>query len=342
MRALFAAVAALYLCLSGFSPVPAADLVKVTVGTTGSASDAPLDIAIEKGYFRDQGLDVTLNTFDSAANMITLIGSGQLDIAAGNVSAGLFNAVERGIDLKIVASKSSEPKGYGYSSLLVRKNLWDSGKVRSIKDLRGLKVGEPALRSNLVEYALEKGGLTLRDVLEVQLSFGDLLVALTNGSLDAAMLAEPWVTKALEGGNAVRLIQGDVIAPDHMMTSIIYGGPFMKNKPDAAKKFMIAYLKGVRYYRDVLNNGHISGSKSDDVIAILTKYTGTKDPNIYRTITPNGVDPSGRVNMESLKRDLQFYKDFGLVKSDVTVEQAIDLTYVNEANKVLGPYRPAR
>ena len=342
VRKLIVVVLVFCLNLTGANTASGADLVKVTVGTTGSQSDAPIDIAIEKGYFRDQGLDVTLTTFDSAANMIALIGSGQLDIAAGNVSAGLFNAVERGIDLKIVASKSSEPKGYGYSSLLVRKNLWDSGKVRSIKDLRGLKVGEPALRSNLVEYALEKGGLTLRDVQEVQLSFSDLVLGLANGSLDAAMLAEPWVTKALAAGGAVRLIQGDVIAPDHMMTSIIYGGPFMKSKPDAARKFMVAYLKGVRYYSDVLNNGHMAGSKSDDVIAILMKYTGIKDPSIYRSITPNGVDPNGRVNMESLKRDLQFYKDFGLVKSDVTVEQAVDLSYVNDANKVLGPYRPTR
>ncbi|HXP94922.1 MAG TPA: ABC transporter substrate-binding protein, partial [Candidatus Binatia bacterium] len=280
--------------------------------------------------------------FDSASNMVSLVGTGQLDIAAGNVSPGLFNAVERGIDLKIVASKSSEPKGYGYSSLLVRKALWDSGKVRSIKDLRGLKVGEPSLRSNLVEYALEKGGLTLRDVQEVQLSFGDQLVGISSGSLDAAMLAEPWVTRALATGGVVRLIQGDVIAPNHMMTSIIYGGPFMKSKPDAARKFMVAYIKGVRYYSDVLDNGRIAGSKADDVIAILMKYTGIKDPSIYRSITPNGVDPNARVNIESLKRDLQFYKDFALVKTDVTVEQAVDLSYVNDALKTLGPYRPQR
>ncbi len=342
MRVVVGLAAALCIALGGTFAAAAADLVKVTVGTTGSQSDAPLDIAIEKGYFRDEGLDVVLNTFDSASNMVSLIGAGQLDIAAGNVSPGLFNAVERGIDLKIVASKSSEPKGYGYSSLLVRKVLWDNGKVRSIKDLRGLKVGEPSLRSNLVEYALEKGGLTLRDVQEVQLSFGDELVGITNGSLDAAMLAEPWVTRALATGGVVRLIQGDDIAPNHMMTSIIYGGPFMKSKPDTARKFMVAYLKGVRYYSDVLNNGHIAGSKADDVIAILMKYTGIKDPGIYRSITPNGVDPNGRVNIESLKRDLQFYKDFGLVRTDVTVEQAVDLSYVNGALKTLGPYRPQR
>ena len=338
-RVLVALVALLVTFAIPQAGVRGADLVKVTVGTTGSQSDAPLDIAIEKGFFRDQGLDVTLQTFDSAANMVSLIGTGQLDIAAGNVSPGLFNAVERGIDLKIVASKSTEPKGYGYSSLVVRKALWDAGKVRAIKDLRGLKIGVPSLKANLVEYAMEKGGLTLRDVQEVQLSFGDMLVGLSNGGVDAAMLAEPWVTRALASGGAVRLMQGDEIAPNHMMTAIIYGGPFMKTKSDAARKFMVGYLKGVRYYSDVLNNGKISGGNADDVIAILMKYTGIKDPSIYRTITPNGVDPNGAVNVESLRRDLQFYKTWGLVKSDVTVEQAVDSDYVNEAVKALGPYR---
>lgn len=342
MRTSPISLAILVLALSCAVRAPAAELVTVTVGTTGSQSDAPLDIAIEKGYFRDQGIDVVLQTFDSAANMVSLAGSGRLDIAAGNVSPGLFNAVERGIDLKIVASKSSEPKGYGYTSLLVRKALWDSGKVRSIKDLRGMKVAEPATRSNFLEFALERGGLTLHDVQEVVLPFSDQIVALANGSVDAAIVAEPWVTKALDAGNVVRLIQGDAIAPDHMMTSIIYGGPFIKNKPDAARKFMLAYLKGVRYYRDALANGHIAGPKADDVISILMKYTGIKDPSVYRTITPNGVDPNGRVNIESLKRDLAFYKSFGLVKSDVTVEQAVDLNYIDDAVKALGPYKPQR
>lgn len=342
MRRSLACLVALMLGMLCAARVPAADLVKVTVGSTGSQSDAPLDIAIEKGYFRDEGLDVVLQTFDSAANMVSLVGAGQLDIAAGNVSPGLFNAVERGIDLKIVASKSSEPKGYGYTSLLVRKPLWDSGKVRSIKDLRGMKVAEPAPRSNFLEYALEKGGLTLRDVQEVVLSFSDQIIALANGSVDAAIVAEPWVTKALDGGSVVRLIQGDAIAQNHMMTSIIYGGPFIKNKPDAARKFMVAYIKGLRYYDEALANGHLAGPKADDVISILMKYTGIKDPSVYRTITPNGVDPNGRVNVTSLRRDLSFYKSFGLVKGDVTVDQAVDLTYVDDALKALGRYKPGR
>jgi NitT/TauT family transport system substrate-binding protein len=318
-----------------------ADLVKVTVGTTGSQSDAALDIAVAKGYFRDQGLDVGLQTFDSAANMVTLLAEGQLDVAGGNVSAGLFNAIDRGADLKIVADKSSEPPGYGYSALLVRKALYDTGKVRSVRDLRGLKIAAPAIKSNLLEYALEKGGLTLRDVQEVVLGFPDHAVALANGSVDAAITAEPWVTKILQSGTAVRLMSGDVIDPGITMTSIIYGGPFMKKEPEAARRFMIAYLRGVRYYYAALHDGHIAGRDAEAVISILSKYTGL-DPSVYRSMTPSGVDPNGRVNLESLARDLQFYKSFGLVKGSVSVDQVVDMSYVDAALKVVGPYRTVR
>src|SRR5208282_1999206 len=102
--------------------------VKVTVGTTNSNSDAPFFIAEAKGYFRDQGLDVELLPFDSAAKMVAPLGTGQLDVAAGAPSAGLYNAADRGIDVRIVADKGSDPKGYGYLPLMVRKTLIDSGR----------------------------------------------------------------------------------------------------------------------------------------------------------------------------------------------------------------------
>src|SRR5581483_532657 len=124
--------------------------------------------------------------------------------------------------------------------------------------------------------------------------------------------------------------------------SIIYGGPFMKNKPEAARSFMIAYLQAVRYYNDALKNGHLAGPNADDVIAILIKYLPLKDAALYRAITPNGVDPNGRVNINGFQRDLQFYRAEGLITGDVTAQQAIDGSYVEAALKILGPYKPKR
>jgi NitT/TauT family transport system substrate-binding protein len=79
----------------------------ITVGATSSTSDAPIFIADKKGYFREEGLDVKVVNFRSAADMVAPLGAGQIEAGAGSASAGLYNAVARGIRIKIVADKAS-------------------------------------------------------------------------------------------------------------------------------------------------------------------------------------------------------------------------------------------
>jgi NitT/TauT family transport system substrate-binding protein len=320
----------------------AADAVKVRVGVTNSLSDAPFFIGLEKGYFREHGVDVEFIPFDTAGRMIAPLGVGQLDVAGGAISPAFFNALERGVDLKIVANKASMPRGYGYNGILLKKSLWDSGKVKSMRDLKGMRVAAVSNASNVLEYALEKDGLTMKDVQVVVLGFPEHITALENGSVDAACTVEPFMSEAVKTGVAVRLVDGDRIVDNLTVATIFYGGPFAKSKPDAAKKFMVGYLQAVRYYNDALKGGRLAGPTADDVIAILLKYATLKDAAVYRTITPNAVDPDGRINMAGFKRDLVFFRNLGLVTGDVSVESAVDLSYVEAAVKTLGRYRPRR
>ena len=91
-------------------PAIAADLV--TVGAASTTSDAPIYIADKKGYFQAEGLQVKVINFRSAADMVAPLGAGELQAGAGSASAGLYNAVARGIRIKIVADKASSPPGY--------------------------------------------------------------------------------------------------------------------------------------------------------------------------------------------------------------------------------------
>ena len=105
-----------------------------------------------------------------------------------------------------------------------------------------------------------------------------------------------------------------------------------------AKKFMRAYIRGVRDYNDALKDGKLAGPNAAEIIAILTEYTSIKDPETFKTITPNGVNPDGGVNLLSLKKDLEFYKAQGLVVGPIGVEQVVDKSFVDAAVKDLGPY----
>jgi NitT/TauT family transport system substrate-binding protein len=339
----FVRLTAIGLVASATKAARAQSSVKITVGTTNSNSDAPFFIAEAKSYFREQNLDVTLLPFDSAAKMVAPLGTGQLDVAAGAPSAGLYNAAERGIDLRIVADKGSAPKGYGYLPLMVRKALIDSGKVKSVRDLKGMKIAEvaPATASLCtLDAALRTGRLTYHDVQEVFLGFPDHFVAFTNGAIDGGITAEPIATRCVQAGVAVRFMRDDEFYPNQQIACVLYGGPFIKNKGDAANKFMVAYIKAARDYNDALKDGKLAGPNATEVIDILTKYTPIKNPAVYRAITPNGNDPNGRLNVDSLRKDLETFKAGGFVKGSITVERVVDESFAEAAVTALGPYHP--
>src|SRR5438270_1253348 len=328
--------------LLAFAPF-AADLVNVRVGIVNASSDVGFFVADKKGYFRQEGISVSFTEFDSGARMVAPLGTGQLDVGAGSVSAGLYNAVARGIDIKIVADKGSTPPGYGFQPLLVRKDLVDSGRYKTLKDLKGMKIAGSAPGSastSTLNEALKKGGLKYSDVERVFLGFPQHVVALQNKAVDASMTTEPSATRAVQSGAAVRVMGDDEIYPNHQLAVILYGGQFIKEQPDAARRFMRAYLRAVRDYNDALVGGKIAGPNADEVIKILTESTEIKDPAIFREIHAQGCNPDGRVHEASLKNDLAFFKEQGEVKGNVTVEQALDHSFADAAVKELGPYKP--
>ena len=320
-----------------------ADPIAVKVGIVNASSDVGFFIADKKGYFKQEGINVAFVPFDSAAKMVAPLGVGQLDVGGGSPSAGLYNAAARGIDIKIVADKGSTPPGYGFQPLLVRKDLVDSGRYKTLKDLKGMKIAGSAPGSastSTLNEALKKAGLKYADVERVFMAFPQHVLALQNKAVDAALTTEPSATRAIQSGAAVRVMGDDAIYPNHQLAVVLYSGNFIKSNPDAARGFMRAYLRAVRDYNDSLKDGRIAGANADEIISILTEYTSIKDAATFRSIHAQGTNPNGRVHEASLRNDLQFFIDEGLIQGKVTLEQVMDHSFVESAVKDLGAYQP--
>jgi NitT/TauT family transport system substrate-binding protein len=314
----------------------------VRLGATLSQSDAPICVAIAKGYFADQGLDVQITPLQTAAMMMAPLGAGQLDVAAGAPTAGLFNAVGHGIDLKCVASESISAPGYGVIAVLVRKDLIDKGRVKSFKDFKGLtfaEVGQGTAAFVTMSEALRRGGLTYHDVHEVFIAFPEQIAAFANGSIDASCTIEPFATKAIQGNYAVRFSASDVLIPNGMNGCIFFSGNFVRNQRDVAVKWMVAYIRGLRFCAGALKNGRLAGPNAAEVIDVLTKFTAIKDPAVFREIVPNAVDVNGHLDLANLRFDLATFRGANLIDGDTTVEQVVDTSIVDAALKILGPYR---
>jgi NitT/TauT family transport system substrate-binding protein len=314
----------------------------ITVGATSSTSDAPIFIADKKGYFQAEGLQVRVTNFRSAADMVAPLGAGQIQAGAGSASAGLYNAVARGIRIKIVADKASSPPGYGGTKILVRKDHVDSGRYKELKDLKGMKfaMNAPGVsNTSTLNTLLKSAGLSYSAVETVDLPLPDHVAALKNKSVDASASVEPAPALAVRNGDAVVIKSDDEILPNHQIAVLLYSEEFALRQADAAKRFMRAYIRGVRFYNDALENGRLAGPTADEVIAILSEATPIKSREIYKLITPTGMNPNGRVNKTSLIYDLAFYTEQGLIKGIVNLDDVIDGSFVEAALNGLGPYR---
>jgi NitT/TauT family transport system substrate-binding protein len=336
-RAFLAASAA-----AGLAGPVRAQTVKVSIGVTGAATDVGLWVADAKGFFKAEGIEVNFERFDSAARMNSVLGSGDLDVGAGGHSAGLFNAVGRGIDIRIVADKSQNVTGRGSQKLLVRKDHIDSGRYKSFADLKGMKIAGSApgsSASTVILKFLEKGGVKPSEVDNVYMSFPQMGVALKNKAIDAALPAEPAVTTALRLGDIVAVANDYDVYPVHQISAILYSGRFAKTNPDVARKFMRAFLRGVRYHNDALApDGNFAGERGDEIVSILTQYGPFKDPAVWRSFVFSACNPNGELHIPSMKDDLNVWRSQGLIEVPVEVEKALDLSFVEWAVKDLGPY----
>src|SRR5215210_3061797 len=137
---------------------------RVNIGTLGILSDAPYILMRERGYLAEQGLDADYQVFDSGARMVPSLATGQLDLAPGSASVGLYNAVARGVNAKIVADWASSTPANPVNWIVVRQDLIDSGAVRDYGDLRGRKMAITARGTGvhaITGRIAERGGFPL-------------------------------------------------------------------------------------------------------------------------------------------------------------------------------------
>jgi NitT/TauT family transport system substrate-binding protein len=328
---------------------PAASVARadeiVTVGVNGLISDAPFYIGESKGYFAKQGIAIKFVPIDAGSQMIAPLSVGHLDVAGGALNVGFFNAVARGMNIKIVADRATTHPKSSYISLMVRKDLVDSGQVKTYADLAGLRIaenGRGAMQASTVNEALVRGGHTYDDAIHVtNLPNPEHLNAMTNKAIDASLTTEPLVTLAVKRGVAVAFSKTDLY-PNQVIAALLYGGEFINKRPEVAKKFMVAYLQAVRFYNDALVDGRFKGPNAKEVVDILIASTPLKDRSLYDDVIANWCNPDGRVNEASLRKDTAFFrtrKDFDL-SPKASVEASIDNSFVDYALSVLGPYKP--
>lgn len=297
---------------------------KMVVGYMPLSIYAPIYVALDKGYYADEGLDVELQSFTNGTDITTLTATNKLNVGLTGVGPAYWNGVSQGLPLTIIAPGHSEGSPVA-SPLMISKKACEDGTIKSVADLKGKKVSvnAPGATELWLEKALETGGLTIGDVDLQYLTFPDAVTALDSGALDAAIVGEPVATQAEQNGLAVRLLS-DFPVQGIWPTMVFGNSDWLKSNPDAATGFVKAYLRA---------SADLNANFNDPLnLAIINKYTNVPADLIAASVKPI-YSKDGAIDLASLT-DLQtFFGNRGLLDYTTPIDPStmIDSQYVDKA-----------
>jgi NitT/TauT family transport system substrate-binding protein len=304
------------------------------VGLIGAVSDAGIFIAQDKGFFKSEGLDVELVTFKAAPQTLPAIATDEVQLSGSAVTPALFNAFARGITMKLVADKGQVARGFGFAAIVIRSDLADT--IKDFSDLRGRKIavlGKGVSSTTQFGKALELGNVDPSEVEFVELGLPEMVAALSNKAIDGATMLEPFVTFATARKVGVRWKGMEDVLPFTGQNGVIIASQkFAEQQPDAARRWMTAYLKGNRAYLDAVT----SGIDREGINAILAKNTAVKDLAVLAKIAPTGFDPNGRMEVRSLEADQDWFMKLGLQQARADLKKIIDYRFLDYAVSRVG------
>jgi NitT/TauT family transport system substrate-binding protein len=297
---------------------------------------APLYVAIEKGYFREQGITPQLEVVTAGQDAMALAAQGQLDAVVGGFAASTFNAIDRGLELRVVGSMGAQPQSGYPSALMVRDDLLASRQVQTISDLRGKRIaiagGMGSTGSYWVATKLREANLGLRDIDMVNMPFPDMVTAFKADAIDAAFPPAPFTTEILKDKSAE--LFGGPIRPGASAVGTVYGNAFRRDRDAAAKRFFAALVRGAR---DLQGDQYYS----DANLQAFSKYTSLPVETL-RAIDAYGFDPDLKPDTETLMDLQRIFFDAGILvyNPPITPDRIVDDSYSRAAVEQLGPYRP--
>ncbi|MDP3356530.1 MAG: ABC transporter substrate-binding protein [Polaromonas sp.] len=225
----------------------------IRIGYWPNAAGLTFYAAIELGYFKEAGLDVEPLKFAGAQQVMEAVLSGRSDGTAngtGSANIAIGELAQPGT-FKIFCANPSNVK-----NVLDEVIVPVASPAKVMADLKGKRIGSgPGIQNvTLAKTILERGGATGATVVE--LPIGQHVAALAAGQIDGAYTLEPTgtigrmngTTRVLEAGVISQYVLGDNMAP-WFGGSASLSSDFIKKNPDAAKKFIAAYGKGVAYVR---------------------------------------------------------------------------------------------
>ncbi|MFD2092734.1 ABC transporter substrate-binding protein [Blastococcus deserti] len=252
------------------------ELEEVTVGVIPTVDVAPLYLGEEKGFFADQGIDLTFEAGRGGATIVPGVINGQYDIGFSNM-VSLLQAAEQELPLELVGSgvASTGVPGADFAAVVV---LPSSG----ITDAAGLADKRIAVntRNNIgtttVNESIRTAGADPSGVEYVEVPFPDMPEALADGDVDAIAVVEPYLTMATADGAVVVASNLVDAVPGLTVAAYFTSRELATEEPDLVERFTIALEQSLQY----------ASQHGDEARAVLRYYMETEiDQAVLRSMT---------------------------------------------------------
>ncbi|MFJ3666284.1 ABC transporter substrate-binding protein [Streptomyces sp. NPDC090106] len=225
-------------------PLKRTRTLTIATGTLSAEYVAPLQVALDKGEFRKEGLDVTLKVLPTP-DALPLLAKGDLDAIWAAPEAAVMNGVRGGFDIRWVAGNFS-PDPASRSGLWVRLK---DGESAARVDMAGRRLGTMIGKGSVIAYpmekALERHGGGLDRIQYQQLGSADVLTALQNGGVDSAWLLDP-VWRTVDGKAGYAFLGGQPAGEP--LGGLLYGPALLQDDVDAGVALLRAYIRTVNTY----------------------------------------------------------------------------------------------
>ncbi|MBQ7943746.1 MAG: ABC transporter substrate-binding protein [Lachnospiraceae bacterium] len=290
----------------------------VKIGYSTGLCHAPIHIAIENGYFEEEGLKFEAITVESAV-ISEAVGTGQVDAGFGLVGK-FVQPLENGLPMKLTAGIHT-----GCTKLVVPND----SDIQTVADLKGKRIGVASLADSpclTAKRSLAKAGVGVTaENMEVEFvvySNTDLPMALQNGAIDAYCAADPAVSKAQEEYNLRAIIDtttDDDYKDEYCCLSFVTTN-LAENYPDLAAKYTRAVMKAAKWIEEnseeaakiQLDNNYVTG-ELDFNAAILESYN-------YIPSVSGGYD--------ALAKSVEELQAIGIIRKETDAQALIDNSFV--------------
>jgi NitT/TauT family transport system substrate-binding protein len=285
----------------------------------------PIFVAVDKGYFAAQNIDLRLTKYGgSSVTQMPLAARGDLDITMMVAGPALFNQQREGFDLKIIASVQQTRAGWSDGEwIIVRKDLWDSGAIRTLADFKGRRVdggpdGSPI--SLVMNLALAKAGLTRGDMIYSKklASPADWVAVFRNKAVDVIAAAEPVASLVESQRLGHKFISDQDVAPWFQVNYLIASEKYIQDHRATVTAFLKAYLEAAR---DITASGQ---KWNPALLHEVAKWSQLKEADIASIPGPSYYGQLGAINRVSLTRQQDYLAEIGQVKAKIDIASLID------------------